>query len=167
MQPELITRLVGLVQKTGERVILADPETGKAVVVMDLAEYERLCVAPPPAPAVASPVPLPVPAPHVQVHVPAPKTVEEISQKMAQPSDNPFKKRGRQLGVEGGVTPATSRDLTQEELLDKINRDIGAWKTAQERKRTDELKAVVQNTPRLETVNAMEDEERFYLEPIE
>ena len=58
-------------------------------------------------------------------------------------------------------------DLTQEELIDKINRDIGAWKTAQERRRTDELKSAAQFAPRFETVSALEDEERFYLEPIE
>ena len=42
MNPEFITRVVGLVQKTNDRVVLADPSSGKAVVVMDLDSYERL-----------------------------------------------------------------------------------------------------------------------------
>ncbi len=192
MQPELIARLVGLVQKTGERVVLANPETGKAVVVLDLAEYERLCegvltLLPNPSSKEEGPVlrgpslarsaeeglgrstsssisAFTAPVQTTQV---AQKNVVEIPQKPRQPSDNPFKKRGQQLGVQDPAPTATNRDLTQEELLGKINRDIVAWKTIQERKRTDELKAVAHTTPRLETVDAMEEEERFYLEPIE
>ncbi len=67
-------------------------------------------------------------------------------------------------------------DLTQEELLDKINRDIGDWKTAQERKRTEVLQSAaerpdsrpIERSPKqVETEQSLEEEERFYLEPIE
>lgn len=159
MQPELVVRLVGLVQKTGERLVLADPTTGKAVVVMDLEQYERLCAVAPDQAAVQISDPNPFQAPKIEV---------EIPQKIAKQSDNPFKKRGRQLGVEIPLESERPRDLTQEELLDKINRDIGDWKTAQERRRTDELKSVAHGiADRSAVVSALEDEERFYLEPIE
>ena len=168
MQPELITRLIALIQKTGERIVLADPETGRAVVVMDLEQYERLCGAAPaqaPIPQLQTPLTSPTPQ--------QPQRIEpEIPQKIAKPSENPFKKRGYQFGVAEPVKKEVLHDLTQDELLDKINRDIGAWKTAQERKRSDELQGVAQGAQRpeplkVETVSALEDEERFYLEPIE
>jgi hypothetical protein len=42
MNAGLINRLINLVRRTGHRVVFGDPETGEAVVVMDLAEYEQL-----------------------------------------------------------------------------------------------------------------------------
>ena len=65
--------------------------------------------------------------------------------------------------------PATQElaDLTQEDLLDKINRDIGAWKNAKDRRHSDELRSVAQKNPYLGEADALEDEEKFYLEPIE
>lgn len=204
MTPELISRIVGLVRSQGDRVVLADSITGKAVVIMDLEQYEHLTAvsapqgqqgilldpaqtAPPtPAPAIR-PSYAPAPALSVEPRVEAPFRAPELAPKrehleapvetlpqtpeeapkMAKHSDNPFKKKAIQLGVHQTPEPPVVRDLTQAELLDKINRDIGDWKTAQERKRTDELTSVARRAPRIEPESVVEEEERFYLEPIE
>ncbi|MFH2063430.1 MAG: hypothetical protein ABIJ46_04775 [bacterium] len=42
MDTQLIVRLIELVKKTGDRLVLADPAGESAVVVMDLSEYEGL-----------------------------------------------------------------------------------------------------------------------------
>ena len=199
MTPEIISRIVGLVRSQGDRVVLADSVTGKAVVILDLEQYELLCSrssanAPvsPTAPAQqvqapqvevqqAPPIIRPYIAPEAPAmaaigpRVEAPQKAPDLHSKnepqeppkIANISDNPFKKRAQQLGVNISPEPAVARDLTQAELLDKINRDIGDWKTAQERKRTDELSSVARRAPRIDTASLVEEEERFYLEPIE
>ncbi len=205
MHPELITRVVNLIQKNGDKVVLADPTTGKAVVVMDLEAYEALCAVQPaiaqpvaatpavtaPAPMQAAPAMQPVMGPRVAPSAPAafvptsqspvtaapeavavpPKMTPRIPvievQKMTHFSEIPPKKKPVKVTPETmGVTHVMA-DLTQEELIDKINRDIGAWKTAQDRRRTDELKSAAKVVPQLEVASALEEEERFYLEPIE
>jgi hypothetical protein len=138
MNPEFISRIVGLVQKTGDRVILADQQTGKAVVVLDLESYERLCA--------PSPAQVATPAPRPEIKVQETEKVAEISQ-------NSDAKRKAVFAPSASKETGAMADLTQEELMAKINRDIGAWKTAQDRKRPSR--------------NAFEEEERFYLEPIE
>ena len=42
MNPEIINRVINLIDKNNERVVLVDPETGQAVVVMDFDAYERM-----------------------------------------------------------------------------------------------------------------------------
>lgn len=156
MQPEFISRVVGLVQKNGDRVILADPQTGKAVVVLDLESYERLCDA---SPAVGeTPATLPFQTPKMSL---------PNATKIAEQSKKIDAQRKPIFTVPEASGRGTLADLTQEELLDKINRDIGVWKTAQERKRSDELVSAAQTLPRFEAPSALEEEERFYLEPIE
>jgi hypothetical protein len=196
MTPELITRVVGLVKTQGDRVVLADSATGKAVVIISLDEYERMSLgqvqepqhaepAPrpafsytPAAPVVAAEAPAPKPTPvkpvigprvEAAVHAPeiTPKTPAPEPQKTAIPSDNPFKKKAAQLGVPVRQEHNTAPDLTQAQLLDKINREIGDWKTAQERKRAEELTSAAHSAPRIEPDSLVEEEERFYLEPIE
>lgn len=154
MQPELIARVINLIQKNGDKVVLADPQSGKAVVVMDLEAYEKLCVQPAP---VAAPKAIEI----------APKIAPVEAEKKAEQSQNSAKKKGIRLTAETMGPTHILADLTQEQLIDKINRDIGAWKTAQDRRRTDELKSAAQLAPQFEAVSAIEDEERFYLEPIE
>jgi lipoprotein-anchoring transpeptidase ErfK/SrfK len=149
MNSELLARLI---QKNGDRVVVADPDTGRAVVVMDLESYERLCGA---APAVTAAAPVEVP-----------KMAEKV-EKVAEFSEISTKKRKASNKIEETAPAPVMGDLTQEGLIDKINRDIGAWKTAQERKRTVELQSAAHSAPRFETVNVLEEEERFYLEPIE
>ncbi len=167
MNPELISRVVELIGKHGDRVVLADPQTGKAVMVMDLKAYEQLvsgarpevpAALPPVEPAVKPPVSEDKPAEPPLAVKPAKNlskkaAVSEISFPAAKP--------------EPISTEASLADLTQEELLDKINREIGAWKTAQESKRTQELQSAAQNIRQFQVSKAFEEEERFYLEPIE
>lgn len=152
MNAELLARVIGLIQKNGDRVVVADPDTGRAVVVMDLESYERLCgAAPVSTPAVTETA----------------KTVVEKVEKTAEFSEVSTKKRKVSAKVEEAPSAPIMGDLTQEGLIDKINRDIGAWKTAQERKRTVELQSAAHSAPRFETASVLEEEERFYLEPIE
>lgn len=158
MQPEIIARVVNLIQKNGDKVVLADPTTGKAVVVMDLEAYEKLCVGP------VAQTPVIESQKAIETTV---KFESSFSEKKAEFSQKTDKKKGIKVTPETMGSTHILADLTQEELIDKINRDIGAWKTAQDRRRTDELKSAAQRAPQLEAVGALEDEERFYLEPIE
>jgi len=160
MNPELITRLISLVEKTGDRVVLADPETGKAVVVMDLSSYERLCTGG--VKAEYRVAPAAVKEPELET-----KNSPAKSPKMAENKVNSAK-----VGKAADTAPETPvsgslTDLTQAELLDKINREIAAWKTAQESKRAEELKAAAMTVSPFGAAGVFEEEERFYLEPIE
>jgi len=161
MNPELIARLISLVERTGDRVVLADPQTGKAVVVLDLSSYEKLCVGVKPAELSSKPALPEEPAA-------APKIDEAKVQKVAE-----IKEKKALVGkpVDKASAPAANTgltDLTQDELLDKINREIAAWKTSQESKRTEELKAAAKTAvPFSGVASVFEEEERFYLEPIE
>ena len=163
MNLDFISRVVGLVQKTGDRVVLADPQSGKAVVVLDLESYERLCAVPN---VVSAPAQAPVAAP-VTLPPEAPKIAPTFVQKVAQSSQKTEPKTQPKMTIGQPSEKAAMADLTQEELLDKINRDIGLWKTAQERRHSDELTSVTRSLPRFEAQSALEEEERFYLEPIE
>ena len=186
MNPELISRLISLVEKTGDRVVLVDPSTAKAVVVMDLESYEKM-LGQPAQTAPAEPAP-PVekeeePAEKPATATPSPDILPALSGKIPkQEVQQPVADKGEETATVS-PNPAASSDLTQDELLDKINRDIGEWKTAQERKRTAELQAVVtREEPAAATLSksepepvqeviqptgGLEEEERFYLEPIE
>lgn len=197
MNPELITRVVNLIQKNGDKVVLADPTTGKAVVVMDLEAYEKLCAVPtanpvqvaapaaaPIAPVAVAPSPASAPLPAPARVAPAaasaaaasaaPKAPELTPRmpsiqvpKLTEFSEVPPRKKAVKVSPETMGMTHVMADLTQEELIDKINRDIGAWKTAQDRRRTDELQSAAKVAPQLEAVSALEEEERFFLEPIE
>lgn len=191
MTPELIQRLITLVQKHGDRVVLADPAIGRAVVVLELEEYERLregstavAVAPAtsPAPAPRPEVQPPMayrdqlaPAAHQTAPIEIPVQRYQEPPAAPQPAPAPQPKKTAQPSQKTAPIDPSQSDLTQEELLDKINRDIGAWKTAQDRKRTDELKSAVRPqvverrfvAPPDTAPSALEDEERFFLEPIE
>ncbi|MFA6604299.1 MAG: hypothetical protein WCT10_05730 [Patescibacteria group bacterium] len=188
MNTELITRLIGLIEKTGDKVVLADPMTGKAVVVMDLDAYERLNT------AVATPAPA---AKTARIAAAPPDTYKEEAElrserdpewsryaekesappvrpqparadrfKPAEVPRSPRQLKAVQAEKAAPATPLAS-DLTQDELLDKINREIGAWKNAQEKKRTVELQSAAQTIANFQTTGSYEEEERFYLEPIE
>jgi len=161
MNPELISRLISLVERTGDRVVLADPQTGKAVVVLDLSSYERLCV--------GSQMTETAPPAVVEKEVQATAKIEEL--KVQKSSEIKVKTTTKDKSADKLPPPVTNTgltDLTQDELLDKINREIAAWKTGQEKKRTEELKAAAQTAEPFSGVSAvLEEEERFYLEPIE
>ena len=156
MNPEFISRVVGLVQKNGDRVVLADPTTGKAVVVLDLESYERLTS------VSAAPVSQPVSEP---IRNTAPMTPIETVISATRSKMTEIHQHGGDTQVMPKQTEPVA-DLTREQLMDKINRDIGAWKTAQETKKTEEPISKAPALSRSETRETFE-EERFYLEPIE
>ena len=188
MNTELITRLIGLIEKTGDKVVLADPLTGKAVVVMDLDAYERLNAGMISPAAAAKPALTEAVAANLYKEeaewgsgrdeaLKRPEDKETASPPRLQAvRGNRYKaveevRLNRQLKAiqaeKASVIPPAPPDLTQEELLDKINREIGAWKNAQEKKRTEELQSAAQTITGFQTTKAFEEEERFYLEPIE
>lgn len=177
MQSDFIARIIALVQKHGDRIVVADPSVGRAVVVLDLAEYERLRDASPVIASTSEAISTPL-----VVTVPPPATHQHLNSSTPQDLSQPH----QQLNT--STAQNLLQDLTQEQLIDKINRDIGAWKTAQDRKRTDELKTALSpadvpatqpapsakkvteprpETPRSQPTPPIEDEERFFLEPIE
>ena len=64
MNDQTIRRLLGLVEKTGDKVIITDPAGEHPYVLMSLDQYERLVGAPAPAaPEPPGPAPKPVSAP--------------------------------------------------------------------------------------------------------
>jgi len=161
MNPELITRLISLVERTGDRVVLADPQTGKAVVVLDLSSYERLCVGVKPAETQDQPA--------VAGEATAASRIEGLFvEKIAEIKEKPAMKAKPADKLTAPTANAGLTDLTQGELLDKINREIAAWKNGQESKRTEELQAAAKTAaPFSGAAGVFEEEERFYLEPIE
>ncbi len=169
MNPELISRLVSLVERTGDRVVLADPNTGKAVVVMDLSSYEKLCVGVKPALSqVEEPADLSSKPAVSEESVPVPQNEEPKAQKNAEIKEKKTIEAKPVIKPSAAAANPGSADLTQEELLDKINREIAAWKNGQEKKRADELKAAAKTAaPFSGIASVFEEEERFYLEPIE
>jgi hypothetical protein len=209
MNNELVLRLITLVSKNGDRIVLADPSTGKGVVVMDLDSYERLNAAldevqapqsvAPVLPTEVPPQALPQPQASQQasrfatyaeevrknyaeeVRTPAPAAVQPSQQPAraearptvryeepeAPPRRGPGRPRRQTSSFENGPATQELADLTQEDLLDKINRDIGAWKNAKDRLPPEETRNVAQKNPYMGGADALEDEEKFYLEPIE
>ncbi len=60
------------------------------------------------------------------------------------------------------------RDLTQDEFLDKINRDVAIWKAGQNTENLDwDDKEIVKKEDILEDIEQEENEDKFYLEPLE
>jgi len=66
------------------------------------------------------------------------------------------------------------RDLTEDELLDKINRDIALWKASQEEKKLDDWSSFSLNfnkekirTEELSSSLGLQDEDKYYFEPLE
>jgi hypothetical protein len=173
MQSEFLQKLISLVARTGHNMVVPDPTTGKSYVVMELADYEKLLGGISTPKETTQPVSI---QPSVTEPVQTPsKGVFEQTVPVRQES-NKIALFSEKKHVEQTLSGAPSVDLTQEELLDKINRDIGDWKTAQERKRAEVLQSAAERpaskpvAPQPEQVfveSALEEEERFYLEPIE
>lgn len=114
MQEKSIKKLINLVRKTGDRMIVFDQE-GSSYVLMSVEDYESLLLA--------------------------------------------------KSGVSG---------LTEEELLDKINREIAIWKSNQEEEMLDNFKAIDNDNVEMlleeELSTKIEDEETdgdtYYVEPL-
>jgi hypothetical protein len=191
MNPELLQRIIALVKQHGERMVLMDQETGEGVVILDLASYEQLLAASENG-DVQQPMMAPrggfEPAPremqtqaHQQVQM-QPQPRQSLPQQQSMMAGQRFQQRpsygsqhdsGRTRHIPSSLLteaevfaqvgepltkvvrkkPVTMRpaDLTPQSRVGKINRDIGEWKSAT---------TTVPQEP-------IEDEERFYLEPIE
>jgi hypothetical protein len=186
MNPEIINRVINLIDKDNERVVLVDPDTGKAVVVMDFDAYERMKGGiKQPAVSVSQKIETPKIEP-VETKTEMVLEIEPQSEPIKPiispteaktPKPKPVKGKEKVEDIKSPYPPVSSKndslsapafsDLTQSELLDKINRDIATWKTVQERKREGELAAAAQEIIRPAVNDTFEEEERFYLEPVE
>ena len=182
INPDFLKRVITLAMKNGDRVVVTDPETDKAVVVLDLESYEKLSN----GVQVSS---------QFSVRHNTTQPIEEKKSIIVEPSDSqpsaptstsqllstPVARSLDEVRQENGFTTSSVKkkssskeslpstvlaDLTQDQLLDKINREIGAWKNAQDRKHIEELQSAVQR-PSAKTSAVMEQEDKFYLEPIE
>jgi len=102
MQQSSLEKAIELINKTGDRLVVADKNSSSIFVVMSLRDYERLVL-----------------------------NHDKIS------------------------------DLTEDELLNKINRDIAIWKTYQEEKENEEKMALLEET------NNLAEEDRYYFEPLD
>jgi len=114
-----LKKVIKLVKKTGDRIIVFDPDEGEEnFVVLPWEEYERLL------------------------------------------SNSGFIAQNQFSGEE-------VKNLTENELIDKINRDIAAWKTENEDKKLDSYKiieSVLESEPE-EEVEPEEDNFYYYNEP--
>jgi hypothetical protein len=184
MNAGLIIRLINLVRKSGHRVVFGDPDTGQAVVIMDLAEYERLIGLENSDEEKRQPEPY---APEVvgwqrsepqiksapQFH-PSPtfETMNEPTSQRMQPIAQPrFSSKQRQ-------------NLTVTEPPAKINREIEGQEANLRRLSSNQQSPLsTPNNSGYQTVNQrpgldkeqpkptapinLDEEERFYLEPLE
>lgn len=141
MQNSQLNRVINLVKRTGDKTVIMDNESDAVMMLMDLGAYEKMLD-----------------------HTPA-----------------------RENGVE---------KLTEEEMLEKINRDVAIWRASNDKERSEiiennkdinlgmtENSAIILN--KYSNVNgaamagqaeqehsahdivAEEEEEKFYLEPVE
>lgn len=164
IDPQLLERLLALAEKNGDRIVISDAASGKAIVLLDLAAYEKLVGAESALQPESSPVlrfsgsPV-TPAPPNEE--PKPKT------RSSTPTDNPFEKRAVELlgMVERGPENPL---LTRVAPTFTIERDLDDRRAVQERKRVLETdRGQRREAGRATGENTLEDEERFYLEPIE
>jgi hypothetical protein len=205
MNPEIVSRIIKLIDQTGDKVVMMDPSSERAIVIMDLADYERMnagqnsgsvgsrqsvfseknpAAGNAPAADAMPPVLNDQPSDAVVETPIEPKgpvapvadrqeliaAIEDSSEMVEIELPTETQKKPSiyvNPGQKDPLAESAFSDLTQTELLDKINRDIAAWKTAQDRKRTDELRAAASQGQAPASVDALEEEERFYLEPID
>jgi len=184
MNLEMVEKIIALVAQHGDKFVVADKESGRAVVVMDLAMYEALLEGREVSP-VGTATPEPVRQPE-EIPVQTPKRPATPRERPVEPSPTPrqpaapiqpFAER-RKMAEKSeifGHQEGALVSLTEAELMDKISRVIGKWKNAQESRRIDELQSVGRNSqpspstpPSTQVDEAVrDDEDRFFLEPIE
>lgn len=143
MQNSQLNRVINLVKRTGDKTVIMDNESDAVMMLMDLGAYEKML-------------------------------------------DN---SSGAKNGIE---------KLTEEELLEKINRDVAIWRASNDKERVETYDEVIfsvgveknksvnlnsaETTPitmnkypsvlaeqeqSAHDIVAEEDEEKFYLEPVE
>lgn len=186
MDTKLLARLVELVRKTGDRVVIPDDmENGRAVVIMDLDAYEELMgTATKEEPVSNATAELPLQQMFEPEPVPVPE--KDVVQQIRAMREEPEKTQVADLNEQEQAAPpenlplAAPQDLTALKNDAKIKREIGDWKTVgQVRPSVAPTKPDTTFGPAKEPVsqpavqtapaaaNQLEDEERFYLEPIE
>ncbi|KPJ85257.1 hypothetical protein AMJ57_03840 [Parcubacteria bacterium SG8_24] len=174
MDPRLLAKLISLTEAENGQVVLVDSHSGKAIVVLGLETYQRIRqegLKDKPADqttvmtAEGGPV---AQAPDTEASLDVLRQEKEsVVRKFSALDDFVQGSSGDPERPEIPVTAPAVSDLTQEELLDKINRDIGRWKLAQEAKRAEELQAAARPRKADSWQGTAEEEERFYLEPLE
>ncbi|MFH1047556.1 MAG: hypothetical protein V1738_04600 [Patescibacteria group bacterium] len=184
MNVTLVNRLINLVRRTGHKVVFGDPETGEAVVVMDLSEYEQLIGAVAEKPELEAYEPLPAVSQPVSRTPVQPTRREQprIDQSPTAPKEE--SSSAPKVQPKRAEVQQTNRhnNLTGMGAADNINRDIGGQKANQGNQVSDNRplaktpeKPVNQTTvhppkpevPAYEPNAGLDDEERFYLEPLE
>jgi hypothetical protein len=157
MHPELINRIVTLVKKHGDRLVLADEQTGDAVVVLPLDAYERL----------------------VGVEVGrSPLVQQQPVQAQATAAQRPAQEAAqRRTQHEPPRDSQRSRGLTTEEVMAKVGEPLvqplptpaPAVMPAAPQPPVMAVapQAAAASQPVPAAQDGRDDEERFYLEPIE
>jgi len=189
MDTKLIARLIDLVRKTGDRVVIPDDmESGKAVVIMDLDAYEELmgtaskeyqaesATAELPLRQLFSPEPI-MPETDVVQQIRAIRT-EPKTPSSQLPTSSPAP--DVVSAPPSNLPTAGLKDLTPANNDAKIKREIGNWKTVGQVRQpaVPEMESAPSGSmkdsanhqavqPAPAAANQLEDEERFYLEPIE
>jgi len=189
MDTKLIARLIELVRKTGDRVVIPDDlESGKAVVIMDLDAYEELMgTASKECQEESATAELPL----RQLFAPEPvmpetDVVQQIRAIRKEPTERGSGEAGKRGSVDVSAMPPVNlptaglQDLTPPKNDAKIKREIGEWKTvgqvrqpaepAMESASSESANGPANHQavqPAPAAANQLEDEERFYLEPIE
>ena len=146
MNSELILKVISLVAEHGDKAIFVDDKTGKGVVVLDLELYEKLR-----GERAAG-----------KIH---PSLVKASNSLQASPGES--EGTASPLGKGTGLSskPTQLRDLTQDQFLAKINRDVQTWVKAQiPPEIPSPNQAELSSASSTEAV--LSEEERFYLEPM-
>ena len=103
-----IKKLINLIEKTGDRLVVIDRVGNPAYVIMGFSAYEKL--------------------------------------------------------IEG---KAEISDLTEDELLEKINRDVSIWRSSQEEAKLQEFETLEQVLQKEEQEEVRDEGEKYYFEPVE
>jgi hypothetical protein len=191
MDTKLIARLIDLVRKTGDRVVVPDDtDSGRAVVIMDLDAYENLMNSAVRSEPLVEQAPVEQEAPQTFEPEPMPVLEQDVVQQIRAIRKEPESRvqQQPQIAQEEQVAPAPptnlpmadDQDLTQPPIDAKIKPEIGDWKTVgqvrpsvapkSDQKTFGPAKEPL-NQPTVQEVvtpqDQLEEEERFYLEPIE
>jgi len=110
MDEKLLSRVMRVSEKTGDRVIVVSPQTQRAFAVLPFEAYEGMV-------------------------------------------------EGRASLVDLGSE--TVEEMSRNELVDKINHDIAIWNSAQQREKEEG------DGVQMDIIEEEEQEEQYYLEPIE
>lgn len=154
MNEPTLGRLLGLVEKTGDKVIVTDPAGERPYVLMSLDQYERLL-------ETSRPIAVPSPRPQAPVPMSAPKPVMPTPKPVV---PKPLHQSAQGPAVQGFTKPA---DLWRSKLgLDAAEPPVRNLFTPKPRP-IPVAKPVQEPEPTPEFAVEAEGEEQFYLEPLE